>query len=94
MEIAEHITAVEQEGKLLAAAAGEGGLDVQIPTCPGWDMRELLRHLSEIHLWAAGIVSQRTTKLWPDDISEHTETWPELAVFWPEDDDMIEMYLR
>jgi uncharacterized protein (TIGR03083 family) len=93
LEIAEHITAVGQEGRLLAEAAEQSGLDVDIPTCPGWDMRELLRHLSEIHLWAAGLVAQRTTKLWPDDISEHADSWPDLAVFWPDDDKLIDWYL-
>jgi uncharacterized protein (TIGR03083 family) len=93
LEIAEHITAVGQEARLLAEAAEHSGLDVDIPTCPGWDMRELLRHLSEIHLWAAALVAQRTTKLWPDDISEHTDSWPDLAVFWPDDDKLIDWYL-
>lgn len=93
MKITEHITAVGQEAKLLAQAAELSGLDVDIPTCPGWDMRELLRHLSEIHLWAAGIIAERTTKLWPDDISEHTESWPNLAVFWPDDNELINWYL-
>lgn len=93
MEIVEHITAVGQEAGLLAEAAEQSGLDVDIPTCPEWDMRELLRHLSEIHLWAAALVAQRTTKLWPDDISEHTDSWPDLAVFWPDDDKLIDWYL-
>ena len=94
MEITEHITAVGQEAKLLAEAANQGGLDVEVPTCPGWDMRDLVRHLSEIHLWAAGVISERATKLWPDDISEHTETWPDLAVFWPEDNELTGWYLE
>ena len=93
MEIAEHITAIGQEAKLLAAGADQGGLDIDIPTCPGWTMRDLVRHLSEIHLWAAGLVAQRTSKLWPDDISEHTDSWPDLAVFWPDDDKLVDWYL-
>ncbi|MEA3511255.1 MAG: maleylpyruvate isomerase N-terminal domain-containing protein [Actinomycetota bacterium] len=74
MEIVEHITAVGREASLLAKAAEKSGLDVDIPTCPGWDMRDLVRHLSEIHLWAAALIAQRTTKLWPDDIPEHTDS--------------------
>jgi uncharacterized protein (TIGR03083 family) len=93
MEIAEHIAAVAQEGKLFAAAAERGGFDVHIPTCPEWNMRDLVRHLSEIHLWAAALVAQRTTKLWPDDVSEHTDSWPDLAVFWPDDDELVDWYL-
>ncbi|NNC93755.1 MAG: maleylpyruvate isomerase family mycothiol-dependent enzyme [Acidimicrobiia bacterium] len=93
MEIAEHITAVGQEAKTLAAAADQGGLDVEVPTCPGWDMRELLRHLSMIHLWAAGHVAQLHDGSWGDDLAEFTEFWPDLAVFWPEDEKLIGWYL-
>ena len=57
-------------------------------------MRDLVRHLSEIHLWAAARVAKRTSKLFPDDISEHVESWPDLAVFWPDDDDLIAWYLK
>ncbi len=94
MEIAEHIAAVGQEAKTFAEAAREGGLEAEIDACPGWNMRDLVRHLSEIHLWAAARIAKRTSKLWPDDISEHTESWPELAVFWPDDGDLIDWYLE
>jgi len=94
VEIAEHITAVGQEANLFAEAANQGGLEADIDTCPGWTMRDLVRHLSEMHLWAAGVISQRATKLFPDDISEHTETWPGLAVFWPDDGDLVDWYLE
>jgi uncharacterized protein (TIGR03083 family) len=94
METADHITAIAREAELLAAAADRNGLDADIVWCPGWDMRELVRHLSEIHLWAAGIVAQRTAKLWPDDISDHTVSWPDLAVFWPDDDRLTAWYLE
>ena len=93
MEIAEHITTLAREGKRLAAAAEHGGLDVHIPTCPEWDMRDLVRHLSEIHLWAAAHVAQPHTKPWIDDLAELTVFWPDLAVFWPNDDDLIDWYL-
>jgi uncharacterized protein (TIGR03083 family) len=94
MEIAEHITAVAQEAKSFAAAAEQSGLEVAIPTCPDWTMRDLVRHLSEIHLWAAARVAKRTTKLWPDDISEHVVSWPDLAVFWPDDNELVDWYLE
>lgn len=93
MEIAEHITLVAAEGKLLATAADQGGLDVPVPTCPGWDMRELLRHLIEIHLWAAAHVAQPHDKPWIDDLEELVAFWPDLAVFWPDDDKLTEWYL-
>jgi uncharacterized protein (TIGR03083 family) len=94
MEIAEHITAVAQEAKLFAEAAKRSDLDVEVPTCPGWVMRDLVRHLSEIHLWAAARVAKRASKIWQEDISESTEAWPDLAVFWPDDDDLVDWYLE
>lgn len=94
MEIAEHSTAVAQEAKSFAVAAEQSGLEVAIPTCPDWTMRDLVRHLSEIHLWAAARVAKRTTKLWPDDISEHVVFWPDLAVFWPDDNELVDWYLE
>ena len=94
MEIAEHITAVGQEANLFAEAARKGGLEADVPTCPGWDIRELLRHLSMIHLWAAGHVSQLHDGSWGDDLAELTESWPDLAVFWPDDEKLINWYLE
>ncbi|MCL1693958.1 MAG: maleylpyruvate isomerase family mycothiol-dependent enzyme [Actinomycetia bacterium] len=94
MEIAEHIRAVGREANLLAVAARQGGLNADVPTCPGWEMRELLRHLSMIHLWAAGHVSQLHDGSWGDDLAELTEFWPDLAAFWPDDEKLIDWYLE
>jgi uncharacterized protein (TIGR03083 family) len=94
MEIARHITVIGQEAKLLADAAEQGGLEATIDTCPGWQMRDLVRHLSEIHLWAAAHVARRAAKMWVDDLAELSEYWPDLAVFWPDDDLLIDYYLQ
>jgi uncharacterized protein (TIGR03083 family) len=94
MEIAEHIAAIEREANLFAKAAERGGLEVDIPTCPDWNMRDLVRHLGEIHLWAAAHVAQRATKMWVDDLSELSGYWPDLAVFWPDDDELVGWYLE
>lgn len=94
MEIAEHITVVGREAKALAAAAEQGGLDVPIPTCPEWNMRDLVRHLGMIHLWAAGHVVQRQDASWGDDLGEFPRVWPDLAVFWPDDEKLVSWYLE
>ena len=94
MKVADHISAITQEAKLLAEAAEEAGLAASIDTCPGWDMRDLVRHLSEIHLWAGAHVARRATKMWVDDIAELSGYWPDLAVFWPEDEKLIGWYLQ
>lgn len=94
MEVSRHIAALAREAQAFADAARQGGLDVDIETCPGWSMRDLVRHLSEIHLWAAAHVATRATKMWVDDLSDLSGYWPELAVFWPDDDDLIGYYLE
>ena len=94
MEIAQHIAILEQEAKILGEAARQAELNTEIPTCPGWAMRDLVRHLAEIHLWAAAQVSNRATKMWVDDVSELADYWPELAVFWPDDEALIDWYLE
>jgi len=93
MEIATHVAHIEQEARSFVTAAARGGLDAAVPSCPGWDVRELVRHLSEIHLWAAAQVAGRATQLWPDGLDELATWWPELAVFWPDDDDLLDFYL-
>ena len=57
MEIATHIAAIGNDGKLFAEAAESTSLDNPVPGCPGWDVRELVRHLGMIHLWAAAHVA-------------------------------------
>jgi len=94
VEINEHVRIVAQEAKLFAEAAEQGGLDVAISGCPGWNMRDLVRHLSEIHLWAAAHVGKpHHDKPVHDDLEELTEFWPHLGVFWPEDAELIDHYL-
>lgn len=94
MEIAQHVAAIEQEAQLFADAARRSEFDAVIPTCPGWDMRDLVRHLAEIHLWAASQISNRAVKMWVDDLSELSAYWPDLAVFWPSDAELIDWYLE
>jgi uncharacterized protein (TIGR03083 family) len=52
MEIAEHIDVLQHEGHLLAAAATCAGLDADVPTCPRWQVRDVVGHLGGVHRWA------------------------------------------
>jgi uncharacterized protein (TIGR03083 family) len=98
VEIAEHIAAITREANRLAEAAHLGGLDAPVPTCPGWDLRDLVRHLGMVHLWAASHVAQPHDE--PDYESEADELtaltgfWPNLGSFWPDDGHLIDWYLR
>ncbi len=94
MEIARHVAALECEAQLFANAARRSDLDAPVPGCPEWETRDLVRHLAEIHLWAAAQVSHRAAKMWVDDLSELSAYWPDLAVFWPSDDELVDWYLE
>ncbi|MEV5978592.1 maleylpyruvate isomerase family mycothiol-dependent enzyme [Streptomyces sp. NPDC052114] len=59
--IREHIEVVAAEGELLARAAEEAGPDAKVPTCPGWQVRDLLRHTGMAHRWATAFVAERHT---------------------------------
>ncbi len=52
MEITEHIETLELEGRRLAEAAEIAGPGTPVPTCPGWAVRDLVKHLGYVHRWA------------------------------------------
>ncbi|TGB03356.1 maleylpyruvate isomerase family mycothiol-dependent enzyme [Streptomyces sp. MZ04] len=58
MEISQHLQALDAEGKLLARAAETAGPDAGVVTCPGWTVRDLLRHTGVVHRWAAAFVAE------------------------------------
>ncbi|MFI0779953.1 maleylpyruvate isomerase family mycothiol-dependent enzyme [Streptomyces sp. NPDC021212] len=62
MEIAELIDVLDREGHLLADAAAKAGTDARVPTCPGWQVRDLLSHIGRVHRWAARYVTEGLTE--------------------------------
>ncbi|MFF1510476.1 maleylpyruvate isomerase family mycothiol-dependent enzyme [Streptomyces sp. NPDC058326] len=67
MKITEHIEALDTAGRALADAAAEAGPDAEVPTCPGWRVRDLLRHTTMVHRWATTLVAERHTTYQPGD---------------------------
>ncbi len=59
MQIPELIVALQHEGELLISAAAESALETPIPTCPGWTMRDLVRHTGSVHRWATAHIVER-----------------------------------
>lgn len=55
-----------QTGQLTASIKG-ADLAVPVPTCPGWSLGDLLRHLGGAHRWSAEVVRSRATGPVPDD---------------------------
>jgi uncharacterized protein (TIGR03083 family) len=77
MDDAAYIARLRREGELMAAAAERADLDAPVPTCPGWTVRDLVRHMGLVHRWAAAHIVRRLTK--PLDESE------DLIGEWPDD---------
>ena len=98
MEVAQHIEAIRREGRSFAAAARHAGFDTPVPTCPGWSTRDLVRHLGEIHLWAAAHVAYPDNRpnyaTEADLLTGLSERWPELGTFWVEDEELVDWYLE
>ncbi|CAM5502985.1 hypothetical protein GCM10010329_83800 [Streptomyces spiroverticillatus] len=56
MKIDDHIESLAREGQSLADAAEAAGTSAEVPTCPGWRVRGLLRHTGMVHRWATQYV--------------------------------------
>ncbi|MFB7914440.1 maleylpyruvate isomerase family mycothiol-dependent enzyme [Streptomyces sp. NPDC056061] len=65
MEPTNHIAALATEGHLLATAAHGAGTAAPVPTCPGWRVRDLLRHIGMVHRWATALVTEGHTAYRP-----------------------------
>src|SRR5215467_14529646 len=57
-----YVGALRREGELLAAAAQRAGLATAVPSCPGWAVRDLLKHTGYVHRWATGFVAEALTR--------------------------------
>jgi uncharacterized protein (TIGR03083 family) len=79
VEINQHIAAIRDAGSRLSAAAAEAGPDASVPSCPGWVVRDLVRHQGGVHRWAAGIVGTPRTEPWNVELEEVVGIWPDDA---------------
>jgi len=72
MDVRTHIQAVDDEGRRLADSIVD--FDAAVPTCPDWTVRDLLRHMGEVHTWARTHIADLRQER-NDDISTF-RTWP------------------
>ncbi|MBZ6142625.1 MULTISPECIES: maleylpyruvate isomerase family mycothiol-dependent enzyme [Streptomyces] len=61
MQTTAYVETLDREGALLAAAAEAAGGDAEVPTCPAWRVRDLLRHTGTVHRWATAFVAEGRT---------------------------------
>jgi len=63
MQANDHIKALDREGQLLVAAARSAGTDAPVPSCSGWQVRDVLAHIGFVHRWAARYVAEGLTEM-------------------------------
>src|SRR3984893_8534794 len=78
LDVDAQITRLYRDGLALAHAVGP--LDAPVPPCPGWDVRDLVRHVGGVHRWAGTIVRERL------------QDRPHRAASAPPDGDLLEWY--
>jgi uncharacterized protein (TIGR03083 family) len=59
----DHIKALDRDGQLLVAAARSAGIHAPVPSCPGWEVRDVLAHIGFVHSWAARYVAEGLTEM-------------------------------
>lgn len=84
MNVAQYIDQLETEGREFLDAARASGPDAPVPTCPGWCVTDLVRHLAFVHRWACRYVAERLTQ-YQGDVSESVvlSTGPSGDDLWP-----------
>ena len=53
LSLEQHLEALARGGAALAAAAAAAAPDAKVPTCPAWDVTDLVVHQGMVHRWAA-----------------------------------------
>jgi uncharacterized protein (TIGR03083 family) len=53
LSLEQHLEALARSGAALGEAAAAAGLDARVPTCPAWDVTDLVVHQGMVHRWAA-----------------------------------------
>lgn len=56
LTVEEHCAGIEEAVERMARWSTAAGLDTAVPTCPGWDVRDLLAHQGMVHRWATAVV--------------------------------------
>ncbi|ASR35320.1 hypothetical protein BAY61_10310 [Prauserella marina] len=57
MDVPTLVAALDEAGTTLADAAALAGLDAEVPSCPGWRVRDVLLHTGGVHRWATTFVA-------------------------------------
>ena len=86
LDFDDHRCAIIAETDVLCAAVDGADLTRAVPSCPGWNVGQLLRHLGGAQRWAAEMVRTRATGRLPEDqfrdLSGFAHEDPAVVVPW------------
>ncbi|MFK0293385.1 maleylpyruvate isomerase N-terminal domain-containing protein [Streptomyces sp. NPDC090442] len=63
-----HCAEIVAQTALLSTRLSDADLTAPVPTCPGWTLAQLVRHLGGAHRWVDTIIRTRATGPVPDDL--------------------------
>ncbi len=53
----DYLRSLADDAATFAAIVADADLDLAVPSCPGWTLRDLASHLGGVHRWAEGAVA-------------------------------------
>ncbi|MCM6773914.1 maleylpyruvate isomerase family mycothiol-dependent enzyme [Nocardia sp. CDC159] len=78
-------TEIGAQTELLAATVAEADLTAAVPSCPGWNLGQLLRHVGGVHRWVETVVAKRSSDPVDDDLVNDLSVYeldPTAAIAW------------
>jgi len=79
MNVAEYIEQLRLDGERLAEVASSTDPAAPVPTCPDWELRDLVRHVGGVHRWATGFVLGAGQQPPEGDLEQFVGGWPQDA---------------
>ena len=58
-----YIAATDREGAAVSAVASAGDLAAPVPSCPRWNLRQLVGHLGWVYNWVSEHIERRSTTM-------------------------------
>jgi uncharacterized protein (TIGR03083 family) len=79
MNVAEYAEQLRHDGARLAEVASSTDLAAPVPTCPDWQLGDLVRHVGGVHRWATGFVLGAGQQPPDGDLEQFVGGWPQDA---------------
>ncbi|NEW47704.1 maleylpyruvate isomerase family protein [Nocardia cyriacigeorgica] len=82
MEFGEHIEQLTAHAAAFRFDVTACGPDPTVPTCPGWTVRQLVRHLARVYQWVERALRSVPADLEPPHPDEPPAEWTPLLDYW------------